>query len=82
MFGAIDLYDIAVGSLFLTPTYLSLPIVSRYSALLANPFSLTVVTSSLGILLSTMVVPPYALRSLLKSITNTSAGPRSTPSTP
>ncbi|OXG54445.1 hypothetical protein J010_00826 [Cryptococcus neoformans] len=54
----------AVGSLFLTPTYLSLPIVSRYSALLANPFSLTVVTSSLGILLSTMIVPPSSLHSL------------------
>ncbi|UOH79792.1 hypothetical protein LQV05_000803 [Cryptococcus neoformans] len=54
----------AVGSLFLTPTYLSLPIVSRYSALLANPFSLTVATSSLGILLSTMIVPPSSLHSL------------------
>ncbi|KAL0253517.1 hypothetical protein I308_100889 [Cryptococcus tetragattii IND107] len=54
----------AVGSLFLTPTYLSLPIVSRYSALLANPFSLTVVVSSLGILLTTLIVPPASLHSL------------------
>lgn len=54
----------AVGSLFLTPTYLSFPIVSRYSALLANPFSFTIVVSSLGILLSTLIVPPASLHSL------------------
>ncbi|WRT70500.1 uncharacterized protein IL334_007498 [Kwoniella shivajii] len=54
----------AVGSLFLTSTYLSLPFVSRFSSLLANPFSLTIAGVSAGIGLSSLIVPPSALHSL------------------
>ncbi|KAK8850348.1 hypothetical protein IAR55_004266 [Kwoniella newhampshirensis] len=54
----------AAGSIFLNPSYLSLPVVSRYPALFANPFSLTVTGASIGILVSTLVVPPASLHSL------------------
>ncbi|WVQ63104.1 uncharacterized protein L199_001255 [Kwoniella botswanensis] len=54
----------AVGSLFLTSSYLSLPFVSKFSSFLANPFSLTIAGVSAGIGLSTLLVPPSALHSL------------------
>ncbi|WVW81051.1 hypothetical protein I302_103042 [Kwoniella bestiolae CBS 10118] len=54
----------AVGSLFLTSSYLSLPFVSKFSSFLANPFSLTIAGVSAGIGLSTLLVPPSAFHSL------------------
>ncbi|OCF34448.1 hypothetical protein I316_03962 [Kwoniella heveanensis BCC8398] len=54
----------AVGSLFLTSSYLSLPFVAKLSSLFANPFSLTIAGASSGILISTLLVPPSALHSL------------------
>lgn len=49
--------EIAVGSLFLSPTYLSSSIVRRFPHLLANPFSVTVMGASAAVLFGTLIVP-------------------------
>ncbi|WWC92103.1 uncharacterized protein L201_007057 [Kwoniella dendrophila CBS 6074] len=54
----------AVGTLFLTSSYLSLPFVSQFPSLFANPFSLTIAGVSAGIGISSFIVPPTALHSL------------------
>ncbi|WWC72408.1 uncharacterized protein I206_106370 [Kwoniella pini CBS 10737] len=54
----------AVGTLFLTSNYLSMPIVSQFAPLLANPFTLTIAGSSAGIVVSSLLVHPSALHSL------------------
>ncbi|ODN86110.1 hypothetical protein L198_07403 [Cryptococcus wingfieldii CBS 7118] len=54
----------AVGSLFLTPTYITLPFVSKLPSLFGNPFTLTVAGASVGILVSTAIVPSSSLHSV------------------
>lgn len=47
-----------MGPLFLPSSWVALPVVQSFASILANPFSLTVTGSSLGILLGSMIVPP------------------------
>ncbi|EIW69877.1 hypothetical protein TREMEDRAFT_68343 [Tremella mesenterica DSM 1558] len=58
----------AVGPVFLPPAYLQSVVVMKFRSLLGNPFSLTVVGTSVGILLGSLVVPQSNIHSLDSSL--------------
>jgi hypothetical protein len=47
----------AVGPLFLPPKFLSLPFVKQFPSVFANPFTISIAGTALGLLIGAMVVP-------------------------